>query len=75
MLWKHFLVCSRLSNDDVGVGRGTVFQEIRPGVGFKTGKFRERKDGYRRTSLKLTQLDANIYKCPVPRVPMNLFGT
>ena len=26
-----FLVCGGLSNDDVGVARGTLFQEIRPG--------------------------------------------
>ena len=26
-----------LSNDDVGVERGTVFQELRPGAGFKAG--------------------------------------
>ena len=32
-----FLACKGPSNDDVGVARGTVFQEIRPGVGFKTG--------------------------------------
>ena len=25
------------SNDDVGAARDTVFQEIRPGAGFKTG--------------------------------------
>ena len=40
----HFLVCKErkgLSNDDVGVARGTVFQEVRPGAGFKTGGFVE----------------------------------
>ena len=26
----HVLVCEGLSNDDVGVARGIVFQEIRP---------------------------------------------
>ena len=38
----HFLLCKGLlllSNDDVGVGRGTVFQEVRPGAGFTTGDF------------------------------------
>ena len=30
-----FLVRKGLSNDDVGVERGTVSQEIRPGAGFK----------------------------------------
>ena len=34
-----FLVYGGLSNDDVGVARGTLFQEIRPGAGFKTGDF------------------------------------
>ena len=29
------LVCKGLSNDDVGVARGTVLQEVRPGAGFK----------------------------------------
>ena len=28
-----------LSNNDVGVARDTVFQEVRPGAGFKTGDF------------------------------------
>ena len=28
-----------LSNDGVEVARSTVFQKIRPGVGFKTGGF------------------------------------
>ena len=34
-----FLSCKALSNDDVWVARGTVFQEIRPGAGFKTADF------------------------------------
>ena len=35
-----FLVCDEgLSNDDVVAARVTVFQEIRPGAGFKTGDF------------------------------------
>ena len=47
-----FLVCKRLvlvlllvvlSNHDVGVARGTVFQEIRPGVGFETGDSAKKK--------------------------------
>ena len=38
---KHVLVCEGRSNDDVGVARGIVFQEIRPGAGFKTGDFVE----------------------------------
>ena len=32
-------ICERLSNDDFGVARGTLFQEIWPGAGFKTGDF------------------------------------
>ena len=34
-----FLVCEGRSNDDAEGARGTVFQEIRPGAGFKTGDF------------------------------------
>ena len=47
----YFLVCKGLllrvvlSNHDVGVARGTVFQEIRPGAGLKTGDFVEEKLG------------------------------
>ena len=39
--------CSRrtISNDDVGVAKGTVFQEIRPWAGFKTGDFVKEKLG------------------------------
>ena len=36
---KLFRVCKGLSNDDVGAARGAVFQEIRPGAGFRTGDF------------------------------------
>ena len=35
----YFHVCKGLSNDAGGVARGTVFQEIWPGVGLKTGVF------------------------------------
>ena len=39
-LFVYFLLCIKgLPNDDVGVARGTVFQQIRPGAGFKTGDF------------------------------------
>ena len=34
-----------LSIDDVGVSRGTVFHEVRPGAGFETGDFVKEKDG------------------------------
>ena len=40
-----FIVCKGLSIDDVGASRDTVFQEIRPGVGFETGDFAEEKLG------------------------------
>ena len=35
----HLLVCNGLSNNGVGVARDTVFQEVRPGAGFKTSDF------------------------------------
>ena len=41
----YFLVCKGLSNDGVGVARGTVFQEARPGAGFTTGDFVKEKLG------------------------------
>ena len=47
-IYIYFLVCKGLlllSNDDVGVARGTAFQEIRPGAGFKTGDFVEEVGG------------------------------
>ena len=49
-----YFACKGPSNDDAGVSRDTVFQEIRPGVGFKTGDFVKEKlgGGYRRTTLK-----------------------
>ena len=34
-----FIVLKGLSNDDVGVSTDTIFQEIRPSAGFKTGDF------------------------------------
>ena len=41
----YFLVRKGLSTDDVGVARGTVFQEIRPGADFKAGDFVKEKLG------------------------------
>ena len=41
----HFHACKGLSNDYVGAAWGTVFQEIRPDAGFKTGDFAEEKLG------------------------------
>ena len=34
-IFKYSLGCKGLLNDDIEVARGTVFREIRPGVGFK----------------------------------------
>ena len=42
----YFFVCKERSNDDVGVARGTIFQEIRSGAGFKTGDFAQEKLGW-----------------------------
>ena len=44
MLWNKrlqcfFLACKGPSKDNVGVGSASVFQEKRPGAGFKTGDF------------------------------------
>ena len=41
----YFLVCGGLSKYDVGVARGTVFEETRPGTGFKIGDFDKKKLG------------------------------
>ena len=41
----YFLVCKGLSNNDVGVSRDTVLQEVRPGAGFETGDSVEEKLG------------------------------
>ena len=35
-----FLFVMELSNKDVGVARGTVFQEVRPGAAFENRRFR-----------------------------------
>ena len=40
IIWKCFLVCKGLSNDDVGVASGTLFQQIRPRAGLKNLRFR-----------------------------------
>ena len=54
------LVCTGLSNDDVGVvARGTVFQDIRPGAGFKTGNFVEEELGGGATAERLTIIQTN----------------
>ena len=41
-IFPYFLVCEGLSNDDFGLARGSIFKEIWPGAGFKTGEFRSR---------------------------------
>ena len=42
----YLLACEGLStDDDVGVARSTVFQDMRAGVGFKTGDFVKEKLG------------------------------
>ena len=44
--FMYFLACSKgSSNDEVEVARSAVFEEIRAGVGFKTGDFVEEKLG------------------------------
>ena len=45
------LVCKGISNGDVGVAKGTVFEDMRPGVGFKPAiSFKKSWGGYRRTT-------------------------
>ena len=41
----YFLLCKGLSNKDVGVARGTVSQEVRPGAGFRAANFVNEKLG------------------------------
>ena len=43
--FMYFLCRQGLSNDCVEVALGTVFQEIRPEAGFKTGDFVKEKLG------------------------------
>ena len=52
-VFKAFLICKGLSNDDVGVARGNVYQGMRPGSGLKKlGHFViEKLGGYLRTTL------------------------
>ena len=38
-MFSYFVVCTGLSNGDVGVAGGTVVHEIRPGAGFETSDF------------------------------------
>ena len=59
----YFLVCKGRSNDDVGVARGTVFQALRPGAGFKTGdsSLKKKGGGYRRTTHPYTKTQHAAY--------------
>ena len=51
-IFMYFLACKGRSNDDVGVARGTAFQQTWPRAGFKTGDFVKKSwGGYRRTTL------------------------
>ena len=40
-IFTYFLFREGLSNHDVGVARGSLFQETWPGAGFKPGDFLE----------------------------------
>ena len=44
-VFKYFLVCKELSAIDIGVTMVTVYQEMRPGAGFKTGDFAKENFG------------------------------
>ena len=54
-LSTYILVCNKgyRTMTSGWVARGTVFREVRPGAGFKTGDFVKEKlgGGYRRTTL------------------------
>ena len=39
-IFKRFLVRKELSNEDVGMTRDAVFQELQPGAGFYNRRFR-----------------------------------
>ena len=43
--FTYLRICEGLSNGDIGVAMGTVPQERRPGVDFKTGDFVKEKWG------------------------------
>ena len=45
MIFVYFLVCKKLSNDDIWVARGIILQEIRPVLSFETGDFAKEKLG------------------------------
>ena len=63
-----FLACKGLSNDDVGVARSIIFQEIRPGAGFKTGDFVEER------LQELSLNDTDVHYDSDPSVPLPLFA-
>ena len=74
---------SGLSNGDVGEARGTLFQDIWPGVGFKTGELLKKSwGGYRSPTRNMDQLQegvtgvhmavglvVDIYRCVLTKSP------
>ena len=60
------VVCNRLSNNDVRVARGTVFQEIRSGAGSKTGDlvFKKKVEG--------ATIERSLRRHAPPQVVMSL---
>ena len=44
-IFPCIFLCKGRSNDDVGVARSTVFQEIRPAAGFKNGDIGKKELG------------------------------
>ena len=78
-IFTHVFVREGLSTDDVGVAKGTVFQEIRPRAGFKTGDFIHKKSwgGYRRTTPAdpTTRLAPRDFRTVLTRPPAGWFVT
>ena len=62
-----FRFAKELSNDDAGVASGAVFQEVRPGAGFKTGNFAKGKLGS-------TAIVACMKIKALPEVQSNVLG-
>ena len=59
-----------LLNDDVGLARGAVFQEVRPGAGFKTGvSVKEKLGGLHRTTTHLEHVTRLTPTQPNQRSP------
>ena len=65
----RFLVCKGLSIDDVRASRDTMFREIRPGAGFKTGHFdNEMLGGATRRTTRGHSKRKSLYKGPFSAV-------